>query len=167
MRAQVLAPDSHELVTGQDEQPLRHDDDDDDEAADMLEEGEEEEEGAMAVEAMLSQAGSEVGLARTLNKLVTKPRILVCTPSNAACDLLLEVSWSPSRASSCARPPTPPATCFLRCAHHHVLTQRAYATHAHVQMQAPLGGVVLLAACDSPAPPILLESAAKGSSTAV
>ena len=91
MRAQVLAPDSHELVTGQDEQPLRHDDDDDDEAADMLEEGEEEEEGAMAVEAMLSQAGSEVGLARTLNKLVTKPRILVCTPSNAACDLLLEV----------------------------------------------------------------------------
>lgn len=78
----------------------RHDDDDDenDDEGDLLDEGEDAESAAM-VEAMLSQAGSEVNLARTLTKLVTKPRILVCTPSNAACDLLLEV-----RACACPTP---------------------------------------------------------------
>jgi heme/copper-type cytochrome/quinol oxidase subunit 2 len=30
-----------------------------------------------------------VDLSRTLHKLVEKPRVLVCAPSNAACDVLL------------------------------------------------------------------------------
>jgi hypothetical protein len=72
------------------ERRCRHDDYDDDDEGDPLDVGDDDESAAM-VEAMLSQAGSEVNLARTLTKLVTKPRILVCTPSNAACDLLLEV----------------------------------------------------------------------------
>lgn len=57
---------------------------------------EEEDDGVAALDALLDTINAEnnMSLSRTLHKLVNKPRILVCAPSNAACNVLLEVHIS-------------------------------------------------------------------------